>query len=593
MRGIRLLVVLPYEGLKKLFLTQIKDFPEIQLTTVVASRFDAVKVVADRLSKGNCDMVASRGGTAELLRKKFDHITILDIPVGFDDIFRAVLLAQNYKEKFAVVSFPSIAEIAQNLCNMLHFDNEVFTICSEEESKQKLLEMRKQGYTMIVGDVTTASHANTLGMNTILIMSGENSVRSILQQVVNLSNIKKDSIERSNYLSGIKETMPDFIGIYDEAGTVLFTNQDNSASYAEITDYIDGHFEAIKKQDEFKTEFHANKKICVLYSRIRKAEEGAHIFVYAREIYEEASERTSGITIMEEADDNYVFESHFGVSNSIGRMKDAIAKCCDTRNPILILGENGCGKDAAAASIHRLGYNKNGPCFVIDYENMTLKEWNSFFQKSSSPLLNVKCTVYFKNLQKMNEELQKTLIEFIENSNLCRRNQVIFSAVAGFGEENCRMVKYLLTKTKCILLQAMPVRKRMEELPSLTAIYISEINIQTGKQFLGLDSAAMDALASYSWPGNITQLKRVLLEAALLADGNYITSQNIRTCIENEMFESDASVVCNIDLNRSLDEITYDVVRMVVKEEGNSKKKAAERLGISRTTVWRILNSHE
>lgn len=592
MRGVRLLAVLPYEGLKKLFLAQIKDFSEIQLTAVVADRYDAVKVVADSLSKGSCDMVVSRGGTAELLRKEFGDITVLDIPVGFDDIFKAVLLAQNYKEKFAVVSFPSIAESARNLCNMLRYDNEVFAISSEEESKQKLRELRKQGYTMIVGDVTTASHANAFGMNTILLMSGEKSVRSVLQQVVDINNIKKDYIERSNYLAGIKETIPDFIGIYDEMGTVLFTNHEDTDSYVEIVNYIARHFDSIKKHDEFKAEFHANKKICVLYSRIRKAEEGVNIIIYGREVYDDASEKMAGITMMEETDDDYVFESHFGVANSIGKMKDAISKCCDVHNPILILGENGCGKDAAAASIHRLGYNKNGPCFVIDYANMTVKEWNDFFMKTSSPLLGVKCTVYFKNLQEMSDELQKTLIDFIENSNLCRRNQIIFSAVVRFGEENCRMVDYLLARTKCVLLQAMPLRKRLEDLPSLTAIYVGEINIQTGKQFLGLDGEAMDVLAGYSWPGNITQLKRVLLEAALLADGNYITAGNIKTCIENEMFELDESVVCNIDLNQSLDEITYDVVRMVVKEEGNSKKKAAERLGISRTTVWRILNSH-
>ncbi len=593
MRCVRLLAVLPYEGLKELFLAQIKEFPEIRLTTVVSSRFNAVRMVADKISREKCDMVISRGGTAELLRKEFCDIMVLDIPVGFDDIFRAVLLAQNYKEKFAIVSFPSIAENARNLCNMLQYNNEVFAIESEKESEKKLRELRKLGYTMVVGDVTTASHANQLGMNTILMMSGENSVRAVLRQVVEINKIKQESARQLDYLQGIKETMPDFIGIYDEAGNVLFTNRQDPDSYTGFADFIRENFEILKKQDEFQTEANINKKICILHSRVRKTEDDVNVIVYGRQIYDGAPEKTAGITIMEENEEDYVFESSFGVANSIGKMKDAISKYCDVQEPVLILGEKGCGKDAAAASLHRLGYNRNSPCFVIDYANMTMREWNDFFVKTSSPLLDVKCTVYFKNLQEMTDELQKILVEFIENTNLCRRNQVIFSAVIKFEEKNCKMAEYLLARTKCVLLQAMPLRKRMEELPSLVAIYVSEINMRTGKQLLGLDGEAMDALAGYSWPGNITQLKRVLLEAAFLADGNYITAKNIKTCIENEMFELDGSVVCNIDLNQSLDDITYDVVRMVMKEEGDSKKKAAERLKISRTTVWRILNSRE
>lgn len=594
MRGIKLLAVLPYEGLRELMLSHAAVFPEIQLTAIVSDRLSAVKAVSDRLSRESYDMVISRGGTAELLRKEIKDVTILDIPVGFDDIFRAVLLAQNYREKFAIVSFPSIAESAKNLCDMLHYDNDVFTICSETESKECLVELREKGYTMIIGDVTTVSHAKQLGMNVILIMSGENSVKSVLRQVIDIEKIKRDVVECSSYLKNIKETMPGFVGIYSMDGELLFTNSKRTEDYAEIRYYIDRYFDHFRKHDEYKTEFQANKKICVLTSHVCKNDEGETIVVYGREIYDNASWKSAGIVMAgDEEDEGYVFESFFGASNSIGRAKEEILKCCDSHYPILILGEDGCGKDAAAASIHRLGYNKKGPYFIVDYANMTEKEWNNFFMKTSSPLLDVKCTIYFKNLQAMNEELEKKLVEFIESSNLCRRNQVIFSAVVRSDEGKCKMVEYLLANTQCVLLQALPLRKRLEDLPSLTTVYVNEINIQTGKQLLGLDEEAMSVLASYSWPGNITQLKRVLLEAALMADGNYMTAQTIKTCIENEIFDSDVPVVNSINLNQSLDDITYDIVRMVMKEEGNSKKKTADRLKISRTTVWRILDSKQ
>ncbi|RHV91543.1 hypothetical protein DXA96_03215 [Lachnospiraceae bacterium OF09-33XD] len=82
----------------------------------------------------------------------------------------------------------------------------------------------------------------------------------------------------------------------------------------------------------------------------------------------------------EEDEDSYSFESSFGVSNLVGRARETMLKCCNSRLPILILGEPGSGKDAAANSIYRMGYNKNRPFYTIDCEVVTPKEWTRFFE---------------------------------------------------------------------------------------------------------------------------------------------------------------------------------------------------------------------
>lgn len=153
------------------------------------------------------------------------------------------------------------------------------------------------------------------------------------------------------------------------------------------------------------------------------------------------------------------------------------------------------------------------------------------------------------------------------------------------------MSEYLLTKVNCILLQALPLRKRKSDVLNLSIIYLSALNAELGKQVIGFENGADEEMLQYSWPGNVTQLKRVLRELVIGTDGNYITRKSVKECISNEIFSSEEANVSNINLNQSLNDITYDVIRRVMKEEGMNQKKAADRLKVSRTTIWRILNS--
>ena len=205
--------------------------------------------------------------------------------------------------------------------------------------------------------------------------------------------------------------------------------------------------------------------------------------------------------------------------------------------------------------------------------------------------MDVNCTIYFKNLQMMNQNHEKMLVDLIENTNLTRRNKVILSAVVKAGEEACPMARYMLEKTSCVLLQAMPLRKRREDIMNLCTMYVSEYNAKNGTQLLGLDKEACRVVEEYSWPGNITQLKRVLKEAAMMTDGDFITEDTVSKCIYNEAFEEQTIQSDQIDLNQSLDDINYDLVRIILKEENMNRQRTADRLKISRTTLWRILKS--
>ena len=310
--------------------------------------------------------------------------------------------------------------------------------------------------------------------------------------------------------------------------------------------------------------------------------------------FKEADYKSSSVKLLnQESDQGYSFQSNYGVANSVGTTKDVIEACSKTALPVLILGERGTGKEAAAMAIYHKGEYHDNPCCKIDCGTVTDREWTRFFNNTSSPFLSVHSTIYFKNVHKLSATNIRRLQKLIEESGLCIRNKVIFSAVTGPEGEVPSFARYILEEISSMLLHPLPIRERKEDLKNILVIYVNEMNIELGRQIIGFEKDARDEFLNYSWPGNITQVKRVLRQIMASTEGPLITKDQVKKFIRNEIFENKDDHSFDIDLNQHLSDINYDVVRMVMKEENMNQSRTAERLGVGRTTIWRILRQHE
>ncbi len=588
---IKILAVLPYEGLRDQILKIAGQYDQIEVKTIVTKLNEAVENTKAALKALSYDAIISRGGTAETLRSDISDIEIIDIPVTFADVFRAVLMVRNYTEKFAIQSFPTIAKSAENLCRLLQYDIDVYTIHSPEESLEQLKTLRENGYTMVVGDMTTSAMAKEAGMNVTLITSGEDSIKTAIDRVILFEKGKETARKEWTYLNAIQSGIRIYITAYTEEGIRVFSNDPDQTRFPKLSSYIEKNRTRYIEEEMLTDHCRLNKELYTVHSeKIGYSDYQSLTVIFGRKV-EETIDDDDGIE--DDGKSAYSFRSNLGVANSVGETREIILSYCNVKEPILIMGESGCGKDQAAASLHQMSENRNRPYCVIDFAAMTPKEWNRFFKQHTSPLMDINCTIYLKNIQNMNREQENAIIDQIENSNLCRRNRIILSGVVEAGEEACSMARYMLEKTTCILLQALPLRKRREDIMNLCTIYLSEFNVKNGTQIIGLDERAQKTVMEYSWPGNVTQLKRVLRESALMTSGDFITDETISKCIYNEAFESERIESEQINLNQSLDDITYDLVRMIMKEEKMNRQRTADRLKISRTTLWRILRSRE
>jgi len=124
-----------------------------------------------------------------------------------------------------------------------------------------------------------------------------------------------------------------------------------------------------------------------------------------------------------------------------------------------------------------------------------------------------------------------------------------------------------------------------EDIPLLAKYFLKKHSAKANKRIEGFSQKAMDVFMSYSFPGNVRELENIIERAVILEKTSLIKPENLPQSINLFAIET-------IDPNRikTIDESTKDYTEKVLELVGHNKSKAASVLGISRTSLWRILN---
>lgn len=129
-----------------------------------------------------------------------------------------------------------------------------------------------------------------------------------------------------------------------------------------------------------------------------------------------------------------------------------------------------------------------------------------------------------------------------------------------------------------------------------TAANLLKTTLYIEQQTYGLEDGALKSLQGYDWPHNYAQFKRVMRELALACPGRSITEQDVAGILAREKNMTSTGKYIEgqdvpLDLRMTLEELDKEIVRRVLEEEGGNQSATARRLGIGRTTLWRLLNN--
>lgn len=588
----RILAVAPYQGMKELMNEIEEQRTDIELTIHIGNLERGLQIVQD-CDLDEFDAIVSRGGTAKMIAANV-NIPVVEVDISVYDILRAIKLAENYTNRFAIIGYPAITDCAKMLCDLLKYEIEIITLDEQTDIHEEMKALRRQGYEMVLCDMIGTSVAYELGINFILITSGKESIEAAFDQSVRLSGLFSHYKQQSLVMKTAIVQSRESLFIYTKAGKFIFSSLERSSVTETFFSYVEKNLDSFLADSRFRLEERVGSLMFSLYTRHITINGLSYVYIYLHAQDAPILVEELGVSLYDKKEaSGYEITDFYGSANFVGSTRQLLEQYAPTLCPVLILGERGTGKDKAASFLYEHSEYRKRPYFIVDCEQTNQKKWTYLMENVNSPFNDLHTTVYIKNLQALDEALANKFLSCLKQGDFCRRNRFIFSFTINNPEdENRPCCQYLMNGLSCLVLRLLPLRERVADIPSIATLYISQANTELGKQVVGFEADALKLMQEFNWSQNLAQFKRVIRQLIVLTKGYYISADLVREMLKQEIPRISDHLLPGyeiINTNQPLDDINYDIVRMVLEQENRNKSRTVERLKISRSTLWRML----
>lgn len=592
---IKVLGIAPYEGLKLLMEQTALHRDDMELTAVCADLEQCAEIAA--LMESDFDVIISRANAANLISQAVTR-PVIDIGISHFDVLSCIRQAQLQNTTFAIMGFPALMQTAHSLCELLEYDIETIPISISEDLTVPLSKALKKGCTTIICDMVPYEKAKAMGLSPILLTSGPESIHSALDAACKAFSKNEYLLRKLALLEQIS-TVP--------GGLTIACLPDKEMIFiSEKTPSSQAAYEALKKADVWQEDstrpdsffLKANKTMYAVNSRYFIYHESSCLIFHLTATNIPVSHSKYGLTILNSRQAGRAsFQELYGNGPASEELQRILTTMGETDTPLMISGEAGTGKDTAARLLYASGRRRHNPLYLIDCSLLNDKAWSFLTASYNSPFSDNDNTIFISNLSSLEEKRQKQLLSLILDTKLHMRNRLILSCRAEYGAPAPHTAIRFANALNCFTLHLPPLREMQHCIPDFASFYLNRLNKEMGKQTVGFQPEAMRLLQEFEWPYNSTQFRRVLKEILALNTASYIPKTVVETVLENERCfapsfgnaKKQTAGEGSLDLSKPLDEINKDIIRLVLQETNHNQSAAAERLGISRTTLWRCL----
>jgi len=592
MSKIRVLIIAPYEGLGSLCKTVVNKHSRITSDTKVLALDEAIGYIK-MIDITAYDFIVSRGVTGEML-EKVSPIPVINIETSGTDILRAIQLAENTLSQYAFVGYKDLVAHIKTYCVLLQINPDIYIIENPEHASNIITKIKEEGCRFIIGDGIAVDIAKSLGMGNILITSGPESINAAFRICESIYDATRKVRSLYEFLKITVESSEMQIAVFDEDGAIAYSNI--STENEPVPQYID----KIKKKipgvfrNEVKRFYLNNQEYRHLISTRLLDISGNKFAAFYHDPHQTKLHMNKEHFKVEEFDQTRLnmIMAQYNSSDRMLTILDNIKNMYNSALPIMIQGECGTGKDTLAYTIYASSSYRNKSLITIDCDSVSEQDWKYLLDSESSPLFENNNTIYISNISAMTMPSQQKLYNHFQQTSLASRNKIITSCDGNLVNliKSNKLLFELYKVLNGIVVNIPPIRERADELPSIVACYINEVNQLMPTQVIGFETEAMELMQKYQWPLNIDQLKQVVREVVVSTSTSFVTADQVRSVLSQSDFtDMRAAEEQSINLNNNLVEITKDVISAVLKEENMNQSKAAKRLGISRSTMWRKL----
>ncbi len=300
------------------------------------------------------------------------------------------------------------------------------------------------------------------------------------------------------------------------------------------------------------------------------------------------------------------FEGMIGTSTKMQDIFSAIRKVATTDAPVLIRGESGTGKELVARAIHRLSIRASRPFIPINCsaipENLIESELfghekgtftGAHVQRKGRFEMAEGGTLFLDEIGDLPLTLQVKLLRFLQEKTIERvggREQIevdtrIVAATNRDLEEAMRKATFrddLFYRISVINISLPPLRERSADIVLLAKAFLDRYANESRKKIKGFSSQVIEALERYTWPGNVRELENRIKRSVIMSEGKKITLEDLE-------MQSVAGVKENILLKDARENLEKELILKAIARNENNLTKAASDLGISRPTLYDLM----
>jgi DNA-binding NtrC family response regulator len=304
------------------------------------------------------------------------------------------------------------------------------------------------------------------------------------------------------------------------------------------------------------------------------------------------------------------FHEFIGNSPEMHEVFTTIKKVAKTDANVLILGENGTGKELAARALYRNSPRKDEVFVSVDMGSITETLFESELfghvrgsftdAKADKPgrfELASKGTLFLDEIGNLSLPSQAKILTVLERREVTRVGsnkpaQVDVRLICATNNDIHQMVEEgnfrqdLLYRINTVEIHLPPLRERTGDIPLLVNHFLEVYCRKYKKKINKISPQAMNKLNHYSWPGNVRELQHSLERAVIMCESTILDADDF--FLTSRKKQDDVSIE-----TYNLDEIEQKIILRVLKQNQGNITKAAKELGLTRTSLYRRMEKYD
>ena len=299
-----------------------------------------------------------------------------------------------------------------------------------------------------------------------------------------------------------------------------------------------------------------------------------------------------------------------GESPAFQRVRDLIDRVAKTDADVLILGENGTGKELVARAIHRQSLRKNKVFITVDLGGITETLFESeLFGHVKGAFTDAKNdkpgrfeiatggTLFLDEIGNLSLPLQSKLLTVLQHRKIQRVGShkeipVDFRLICATNMPLYDMIydkqfrQDLLYRINTVEIRVPPLRERLDDLPLLVSHFLQHYGKKYKRHGIKVDKSIFTKLKKYHWPGNIRELQHAIERAVILSDGKVINSPDL-------LINSTPERGITSERGLTMDEMEKRYIIQSLDDNEGNVSKTAQALGMTRTALYRRMKKYK